>query len=432
MKLIDKFSKRDNLVKAWKSLTKRPFSYGFAKITIEKFREGLDGHLEEIQKQLHRSKYTFHPLRLYLATKKDGGYRPIKIPTVRDRVLQKAIYDLIYSYLNKKYNIDNPSSYAYIKSRKIEDAANKILELRSQGYRYCCKADIVKFFERVDKKALLKLVTDALPDNSIDYLIEAAISNDIDISDYIYYERKTGKAYKYDQVAGIAQGSPLSPMFANLFLYGFDDYMTKQGIVMIRYADDMLFLCKSMDDAEHAYRLADKYLKEIKLELYPLRSDIPGELWEKDGKYSHVRSLENLEFLGLRFSSGRVYPANSSYKNVMKEIRGVAYSTSISLVKKVQSVNSRVEGWTSAFAYATEETQQTLKREFSYIFSGPSYPGIPQVNLNTIAHQDIQRTFCSGVTVSNLKSETFYKQIQAWLYVGIENGGYHFNECLIS
>lgn len=362
MKLLDKISKRDNLIKSWKSLTKRPFSYGFDKVTIEQFREGLDGHLEEIQKQVQRAEYKFYPLRLYLAKKKDGGYRPIKIPTVRDRVLQKAIYDTIYPYLNTKYKIDNPASYAYIKSRKIEDAATRILRLRDEGYRYCCKADIVKFFERVDKKSLLELVTDALPDDSINHLIEAAISNDIDSVDYIYYERKTGKAYKYDQLAGIAQGSPLSPMFANLFLHGFDDYMTKQGFIMIRYADDMLFLCKNTSDAERAYRLAHEYLKTINLELYPLRDDIPGELWKKDGKYSYVRSLENLEFLGLRFSSGKVYPANSSYKNVMKEIRGVAYSRSISFIKKIQSINSRVEGWTSAFSYTTEETQrlQTL------------------------------------------------------------------------
>lgn len=144
-------------------------------------------------------------------------------------------------------------------------------------------------------------------------------------------------------------------MFANLFLYAFDKLMKQKGFIMIRYADDMLFLCKNTEEAEKQYREADKYLKTIGLELYPLRSDIPGELWEKDGKYSHVRSLENLEFLGLRFSSGKIHPANSSYKNVMKEIRGVAYSKSMSLTRKLNSINSRVVGWSSAFAYATEE-----------------------------------------------------------------------------
>lgn len=357
-KLLDEISNRDTLIKAWKSLTKRSFSYGLDNVTIEQFKESVDGQLDEIQKQLasKTTTYTFAQLRLYLAVKKDGGHRPIKIPAVRDRVVQKAIYDVIYPYLDKKYNINNPASYAYIKTRKIEDVATKILKLRDVGYRYCCKADIKKFFENVDKKDLLKLVIDALPDKSVNKLIEAVIVNDISNADLMYFERKTGKAYKYDTVAGIAQGSPLSPMFANLYLCGFDAYMLSEGYEIIRYADDILILTKNKQDATDAYRKAHSFLQTIKLELYPLREDILGELWEKDGKYSRSRTIQDLEFLGLRFASGKVYPANSAYKNVMKEIRRVADSKSLSLIKKIQSISSRIEGWSSAYAYTTEET----------------------------------------------------------------------------
>ena len=356
--LLDEISNRDNLVKAWKSLSKRAFSYGLDKVTIEEFGKSIDSQLDEIQKQLNDPKitYKFAELRLYLADKKDGGYRPIKIPAVRDRVVQKAIYDAIYSYLDKKYKIDNPASYAYIKSRKIEDVATKILKLRSEGYKYCCKADVVKFFENVNKKQLLKLVTDALPDTSINELVQAVIANDISNVDLLYYERKTGKAYKYDEVAGIAQGSPLSPMFANLYLAEFDAYMLGEGYEIIRYADDILILTKNKQDAIEAFRKAHAFLKKIKLDLYPLRDDVAGELWKKDGKYSYARTLQDVEFLGLRYSSGKVYPANSSYKNVMKAIHQVVENRSLTLVRKIQSIGARVEGWSSAFAYTTEET----------------------------------------------------------------------------
>ncbi len=356
--LINEISKRDNLIKAWKSLTKRSFSYGFDNVTIEDFSKTLEGQLDEIQKQLTAKtpNYKFAELRLYLAPKKDGGFRPIKIPAVRDRVVQKAIYDAIYPHLDKKYKINNPASYAYIKSRKIEDVATKVLKLREAGYRYCCKADIEKFFEKVNKKQLLKLVTNALPDNSLDKLVETAIANDISNSDLLYYERKTGKAYKYDTVAGIAQGSPLSPMFANLYLADFDAYMLGEGYEIIRYADDILILTKTKDEAVEAYRKAHAFLKKIKLNLYPLRDDVPGELWKKDGKYSYAKTLQDIEFLGLRFKGDKVYPANSSYKNVMKAIHQVVDNNSLTLVKKIQSIGSRIEGWSSAFAYTSEET----------------------------------------------------------------------------
>jgi group II intron reverse transcriptase/maturase len=358
--LLDEISNRDNLVKAWKSLSKRAFSFGLDKVTIEEFGKSLDGQLDEIQKQLNDPKdtYKFAELRLYLADKKDGGYRPIKIPAVRDRVVQKAIYDVIYPYLDKKYKIDNPASYAYIKSRKIEDVATKILKLRSEGYRYCCKADIVKFFENVNKKKLLKLVTDALPDASINKLIEAVIVNDISNVDLLYYETKTGKAYKYDEVAGIAQGSPLSPMFANLYLADFDAYMLNKGYEIMRYADDILVLAKNKSEATNAFHDARANLKKVKLSIHPLRDEVVGKLWSKDAKYSYVGSIQHLEFLGLRFVSDKVYPANSSYKNVMKAIHQVVDNRSLTLVKKIQSIGARVEGWSSAFAYTTEETDR--------------------------------------------------------------------------
>ena len=206
----------------------------------------------------------------------------------------------------------------------------------------------------------MKLVIDALPDTSLNKLVEAVITNDISNADLLYYERKTGKAYKYDAIAGIAQGSPLSPMFANLYLADFDAYMLGEGYKIIRYADDILIMTKNKQDATEAYRKAHAFLKKIKLDLYPLRDDIAGELWKKDGKYSYARTLQDVEFLGLRFSSGKVYPANSSYKNVMKAIRQVVDNRSLTIVTNSDTVKCCLYNISSI--YTLSSTYITLTR----------------------------------------------------------------------
>ena len=229
--LLKKLSSEDYLRKAWDSLEKRPESYGLDNITIADFKKSLATHLQETSTLLASNRYKYYPLRLYMKDKGGGNYRPIKIPTVRDRVVQRAIADLIGPALNKKYNILNDSSFAYIKDESIRTAAEKLLEWQIKGYRYVCKADIIKFFDRIDKPLLIEKIGAALPKGSdILPLIESALANDIDSSEYAGYKSKTGKAYAPDLIAGIAQGSPLSPLFANVYLADFDCAITKAGI----------------------------------------------------------------------------------------------------------------------------------------------------------------------------------------------------------
>ena len=354
--MLQKIASEGYLRQAWDNLEKRPYSYGLDDITIAHFRKNLDNYISETSKLLKAGTYKFSPLRLYLKAKGDGDYRPIKIPTVRDRVVQRALVNCISPILDKKYTLTNTTSYAYIKDRNIKAAAEKFLEWYGKGYKYACKADIIKFFDNIDRKLLLEKISSALPaDNGIMTLIEEAVANDIANSEYAYYQERTGKAYVPNTITGIAQGSPLSPLLANVYLSGFDKDMFKAGYKMVRYADDFVILTKTKQEAKDAYYVARKLLKKLKLELYDLKDDIPQELWQQDAKYSLARSCQHLEFLGLKFASGKVYPAGSAYKTIMKNVRGVAGSNSIGLTKKLDGISSRIQGWCNSYSFTTLE-----------------------------------------------------------------------------
>lgn len=356
--LLSQLASDECLRKAWASLEKRPNSYGFDGVTIQTFRNNLDANVDAILSDLKHKVYEYYPLRLYLSEKKDHGYRQIKIPTIRDRVVQRAMADLISPYLDAKYKITNDASFAYVKFKNVEKAAKKLIDLTRAGNRFVCKADIVKFFDRINKNMLMQKIADALPDSSINALIEKALANDILNSPY--FEEKMGSSFVPDSVVGIAQGSPLSPLFANVYLAKFDQAIKDKGYDMIRYADDFVIATPTREDAKEAYSFAAKLLSKLKLQLYPLKDDIPVHLWKKDAKYSEARSVHQLDFLGLRFMSGKIYPGGSAYKNIIKNLNEVADDKKLGLVKKLSSLHSRVQSWCNTYSYAVMEQKHVI------------------------------------------------------------------------
>ena len=96
---------------------------------------------------------------------------------------------------------------------------------------------------------------------------------------------------------GILQGSPLSPLLANIYLHPFDKAMTRAGIRMVRYADDLLLLCRSESRARHAHQYAQRRLATLKLELNPKKTQITdfdtgieflGHIFDTDSCYQPI------------------------------------------------------------------------------------------------------------------------------------------------
>jgi RNA-directed DNA polymerase len=222
-------------------------------VTIERFEKNLDLNLARLQDELERQTYFPLPLMKILVEKKNGEPRVLCIPAVRDRVVETAVLQIIGPVLEKEFE---DCSFAYRKGRSVKQVVYKIKDYYDKGYRWVVDADIDAFFDSVDHKLLLAKVKQYIHDPQIQRLIELWLATEI----------WDGTSLKVCQ-KGIPQGSPISPILANLFLDELDEELLRKGYKYIRYADDYVILCKKKEDAEKGLELSKQVLEKLLLEL---------------------------------------------------------------------------------------------------------------------------------------------------------------------
>ena len=226
---------------------------GADRVTIEQFEGNLDINLRIMQKELVEQTYSPLPLLKILVDKGNGEARALCIPTVRDRVVQAAVLQIIEPILEREFE---ECSFAYRKGRSVKQAVYKIKEYYEQGYHWLVDADIDAFFDSVDHALLLEKFKKYVSDLYIQKLIELWLKAEI----------WDGKSLIVPQ-KGIPQGSPISPILANLFLDELDEAFLKKGYKIVRYADDFIILCKKPDEAMNARQLSKQTLEKLHLQL---------------------------------------------------------------------------------------------------------------------------------------------------------------------
>ena len=171
-----------------------------------------------------------------------------------------------------------------IQKRAFCQAGDKIKEYYDQGYRWVVDADIDAFFDSVDHELLFKKVKQYIKDEDIIRLMELWIKAEVWDGESLKVMNK-----------GIPQGSPLSPILANLFLDELDEEMLKNRQRYVRYADDFLVLCRSPEKAKQSLEFTNEVLDKLLLKLD--ESDIVS--FDQGFKYlgvTFVRSLIMVPF----------------------------------------------------------------------------------------------------------------------------------------
>jgi RNA-directed DNA polymerase len=279
---------KKRLFAAWKGSrdsTANPGRPGIDGVSGAQFAARLDTNLESLTKSLRKGVYGPSRLRAVFIPKPNSTKeRLICIPTIRDRIVQRAIAN--YLVQNEKLPIENEFSYGFIRGRGTKQAILRAIELRGK-YSWCLKTDIEAFFDRIPRADVKSRVTKALPNSSVTPLLYKVIDCEI---------RETRalrpKLIKQGIVAGIGlrQGMPLSPLLANLVLSGFDASVKRARIEMVRYADDLLLFFDSKQAAVIG-------LKFVKAQLNAQGLDVP-EL-DDHSKTQIIAPGQPVDFLGL-------------------------------------------------------------------------------------------------------------------------------------
>jgi CRISP-associated protein Cas1 len=200
--------------------------------------------------------------------KKNGKYRSLAIPDFRDRLLQKAVNNIIMPSIDR---LLEESAFAYRKGLSRLSAAKTINRARQEGFKYAVKSDIECFFDNVDWKILFNKLDILFHDDPLLKILQEWITQPVDYN---------GRVIIRDR--GLPQGCVVSPLFANLYLDEFDEILGN-NFKLVRYADDFIIMCHTKSEVEEAIKDAEKSLGKLHLELNKDKTSV--NTFEHDFRY---------------------------------------------------------------------------------------------------------------------------------------------------
>ncbi len=255
---LDRALHLDALRWAWRRVRANKGGAGADGVTLHRFARLLDANLLALADEVRDGGY--RPGAYHRVTIFEGGKpRRLAIPPVRDRVLQRAVLDVLMPSLDRRFL---PCSFGYRPGRSLHDAVERIVRLRDSGLMWVLDADIRACFDRLDHGTLRSLVAAAVPDPEMRALLDTWIAG------------PPPRPNRPRPTRGLPQGAVISPLLANLYLHELDRGLTRRRYRLVRYADDFIVLCQSERHAERALRATERVLGGLKLELHPAKTRI--------------------------------------------------------------------------------------------------------------------------------------------------------------
>lgn len=252
--LLEEVLDRENLNKAYKRVKANRGASGVDGMNVDEALSWLKEHREELLRTIRDGKYKPLPVRRVEIPKDNGGTRKLGIPTVIDRIIQQAIAQILTPIYEAKFS---DGSYGYRPNRSAKDAIRKVREYADEGYKYAVCLDLSRYFDTLNHELLMNMLRQDIHDKRLIDLIKKYLKSGV---------MENGIVTKTEE--GSPQGGNLSPLLANIYLDKFDKEFEGRGVKVIRYADDILLLAKSIRAAERLLETSTRYLeKKLKLKV---------------------------------------------------------------------------------------------------------------------------------------------------------------------
>ena len=334
--LIDKVSRRETLELGWTQVERNAGAAGVDRMSVERFAQARECYLGELTSALRDGSYLAQPVRrVYIP--KGKGQRPLGIPAVKDRVVQAALKLVIEPIFEHEFE---PRSYGFRQGLGCKDALREVDRHLKAGHCWVVDADLQSYFDTIPHASLLAKVGKRIADGRVLGLVEQFLKQDI-----------MEDMKRWTPTSGSPQGAVISPLLANIYLHELDVEMREAGLVMVRYADDTVVLCRSREEAEAALARMRAWVDANGLSLHPDKTHL--------GDCRVVG--QGFEFLGYRFEAGQRWVRKKSLMLLRDKIRTKTKQTvGSSIACVIESLNPTLQGWYGYFQYAHRDTLAAL------------------------------------------------------------------------
>jgi RNA-directed DNA polymerase len=326
--LYDRLLSQESLTRAFRKVKANNGKPGIDGQTVEAFAQDLPGEIVMLVHELREKSYRPQPVKRVTIPKDGGGVRELGIPTVRDRVVQQALLEILQPIFDPGFH---PSSYGYRPGHSAHQAIAKAeLFIRTYNLRHVVDMDLSRCFDTLNHDLILVGLRKRVVDGSVLGLVRQFLQSGV----------MTGDGW-IEVEEGSPQGGVISPLLANIYLDAFDQEMKSRGHRIVRYADDILILTRSKSSAENALKQASRYLEEeLKLTVNPQKTEV-------------VSSRDGVKFLGMVIHTGYTRIREKKLCGLKEKVRKMTRRNSpVNLEKVIKDLNPVLRGFANYFKAA--------------------------------------------------------------------------------
>ena len=335
-RLFDKVFTERNLLAAFQQVACKKGAAGVDHVTVEQFAQQLPESVRNLSRQLQEGTYRPQAIRRVQIPKPGTNEtRPLGIPTVRDRIVQAAVVNVIEPIFERDFA---EHSYGFRPGRGCKDALRRVDQLLKSGHVHVVDADLKGYFDSIPHDRLMARLQSKISDGTLLSLIEAFLQTQV---------MEDMQAWASE--SGTPQGAVLSPLLSNVYLDPLDHLLADNGLEMVRYADDFVILCRTSEQAQSALEMVRQWVAENGLTLHPTKTKIVDA------------RIAGFDFLGYHFQGEKHWPRKNSLTKLKETVRAKTKRTSgQSLPFIIADLNRTLRGW---FAYFQHSSRRSIYKD---------------------------------------------------------------------
>jgi RNA-directed DNA polymerase len=341
-RLIDKVWSPKNLAGSLQKVVVRGGSAGIDNQSARAVYEDQEQTIQKLEQELRTGQYQPRAVkRVWIPKPGSQEKRPLGVPTVRDRIVQGAVLQVIEPIFEREFA---PQSYGFRPGKGCKDALRRVDELLRSGQHWVLDADLKSYFDTIPHERLMERVGEKVSDGKVLSLIEGMLQ--AGVMDTVEGWQATKQ--------GSPQGAVISPLLSNIYLNGLDWKMARKGFEMVRYADDFVVMSASQEEAQKALEQISHWVKENGLQLHPTKTRIVD-----------ASQRGGFDFLGYHFERGKKWPRKKSLDKLKDAVRSKTRRNNGRSMKAIcADLNLTLKGW---FGYFQHSVPHVLESTDGYV-----------------------------------------------------------------